>query len=185
MTLDPWENTQQSMLKIEDARPEDVETMRTITRDSWLKIYPNEKYGITAKDIADIDWYNPEGLAKRQKEIAENGETVRTFVLKNSKNETGGFCKASKYDDHGEINAMYLRQELQGKGLGKELLQKALEWLGSDKDIKLRVVAYNSHAIEFYKKSGFQETANKVSYDGTKLPNGKELPRIEMIKQHI
>ena len=171
----------EDVFKIEDAKPEDVVALRTIVRDAWLELYPNEAYGITAEDISAIDWYAPKEIEKRKREITEMEDTVHTWVVRNSGNEAVGFCKARKADERGEIKGMYIAKELQGKGLGKGLMQKAFEWLG-DVDVRLKVVAYNLNAIEFYKKMGFKETGNKVSYDGTLLPNGKDIPRIEMMK---
>jgi ribosomal protein S18 acetylase RimI-like enzyme len=182
--MDSLRNTQEGIFNIEDAKPEDVETLRTIVRDAWLELYPNETYEIKAKDISAIDWYNPKGLARRRKEIVENQDTIHTWVIKNEKGEVVGFCKASKLDTMGEIDAMYVLQELKGRGLGKKLMQQAFEWLGPKLDIKLKVVSYNTNAIEFYRKNGFKETGNNVSYEGTKLPNGKEIPRIEMVRKH-
>lgn len=34
-------------MKIEDALPEDVEAMRTLVKNAWLELYPNDAYGIT------------------------------------------------------------------------------------------------------------------------------------------
>lgn len=170
--------------KIEDAKPEDVEAIRTIVKNSWLKLYPNEKYGITIEDLSAIDWYDPVKLDKRKKEIAENLPDIHTFVLKNKKNEVVGFCIALKLDDFGEIEGMYVVPELQGMGLGKKLMKRAFGWIGPEIDIVLKVVAYNTHAIGFYKKMGFKETGNKVIFTGTQLPSGIEIPRIEMMKLH-
>ncbi len=185
MSLDELKNKQQGIFKIEDAKPEDVETLRTIVRDAWLELYPNKKYGITTEDISSIDWYNPQGLERRRKEITENSDTIHTWVLKDKKDQVVGFCKVSKYKDHGEIKAMYVLKELQGRGLGQKLIEKAFEWLGFDKNIRLKVVSYNSNAIGFYKKMGFKETKNEVLYEETQIPNGKEIPRIEMIRKAI
>ena len=175
------------LFKIVDAKPEDVEAMRTIVRDAWLELYPNEQYGITREDIAVIDFHKPEDLEKRRRDIIEKLDRAHTWVLRNDKGEIGGFCKAFKFGkigNFGEINGMYVLKEIQGKGLGKKLIQKAFEWIGPDLDIKLTVVVYNTNAIEFYKKMGFKETENKVDYDGTELPGGKDIPRIEMLKHH-
>lgn len=169
-------------LRIEDAKPEDVEAMRAIVKYWWTELYPNEQYGITKEDLIAIDWFNPEYLEKRRREIAENIDAIHNFVLRDGKNEVVGFCIVSKHENCGEIEAVYLIKGLEGKGLGKKLMQKGLEWLGGEKDIKLNVVKYNFHAIEFYKKMGFYETTNKVVWDGTKLPSGKEIPRIEMLR---
>lgn len=169
--------------RIEDAKPEDVEAMRSIVRDAWVALYPNEKYGVTAEDILAIDWYKPEGIERSKKNIIENLDTMRTWVLKDSENKIVGFCKVEKFAHYGEVDSMYVIPEHKGKGLGKKLMDKAFEWLGSEQDIILKVVSYNSRAIEFYKKMGFKETGKDVTYRGTKLPSGIDIPRIEMIKQ--
>ena len=177
-------DTQENTFNIEDARPEDVEAFRSIVKTWWLEIYPNKNYDISVEDISAIDWHDPEGLANRRKEIIENQDTIHTWVAKNNQGLIVGFCKATKLDNLGEIDALYVLKELQGKGLGRKLMEKALTWLGLDSDIKLKVVAYNTHAIEFYRKFGFKEIGKETSYKGTHLPNGKEIPRIEMIKLH-
>ena len=69
MTMDSLKNTKEGIFNIEDAKPEDVEAIRNIIRSSWLELYPNETYGITAEDISAIDWFNAESLSKRRKEI--------------------------------------------------------------------------------------------------------------------
>ena len=172
----------EDLFKIEDARPEDVVRIRSIIRDSWLKIYPNEDYGIKVEDIAAIDWFNNESLEVRRKEIIEKTDSVHIFVVKNDKKDVVAFCKVLKHDDCGEIDAIYIVPEFQRKEIGQKLIRKAFEWLGPDLDIKLVVVKYNYHAIEFYKKFGFKETTKKVIYDGTQLQSGKEIPRIEMVR---
>lgn len=120
-------------------------------------------------------------MVKRKNELVES-KNKHTWVLKNDKGEVVGFCKVTKLGATGEINAMYTLPGYEGKGVGKRLMEKSLEWLGAGSDIKLKVVAYNTNAISFYKKFGFQETETKIDYGGTQLPSGKEIPRIEMVK---
>ena len=189
MAMDELKNTQESgNFNIEDAKPEDVERIRAIARDAWVEIYPNEAHGIERADIEAIDWFNEDELEKRRKKIREGKEDTHTWVVKDEKGNVVGFCKVSKdghkTDTEGqrEIDAMYVEKQLQGKGLGKKLMHKALQWLGTDADIRLEVVSYNSNAINFYKGFGFQETANPVSDKRTQLPSKKQIPRIVMIK---
>jgi GNAT superfamily N-acetyltransferase len=189
MVMDELKNTQErGDFTIEDAKPEDIEKIRTIARDAWLEIYPNETYGITREDIEAIGWFDPMGLKRRRKEIRENRDTIRVWVVKDDKDNVVGFCKVSKdghktdTEEQREIDAMYVVKELQGKGLGKKLMQKAMEWLGTDGNIRLEVVSYNNNAINFYKGFGFQETALPVSDKRTQLPSKKQIPRIVMIK---
>ena len=58
----------------------------------------------------------------------------------------------------------------------------ALDWLGTEKDIKLVVVSYNKGALGFYEKMGFQRSTAEVPLASTQLPTGKCIRRIEMIK---
>ncbi len=173
--------------RIEDAKVEDVEAMRAIVKYWWIELYPNEEYGITKEDVSAIDFFSPEYLAKRKEEIkkgiTEDGDETHDFVLKNDKDEVVGFCIVLKNENYQELEAVYLTKEMQGKGFAKRLMQKGFEWLRKDRDIIVKVVAYNSRAIEFYKKMGFKETMNKVIHTGTQLPSRKEIPRIEMVKQ--
>jgi ribosomal protein S18 acetylase RimI-like enzyme len=172
-----------SDFEIKDAKPEDVEDMRRIVKNAWLELYPNETYGITRGDIQSIDWHNPAKLDKHKAEILENQGNAHNFVIKNTDDEIVGFCKVLKSDVQGEIDAMYVLPELQGKGLGKRLMDRAFEWIGPNLDIVLKVVAYNDNAIGFYKRMGFEVTKNKVVYTGTQIPCGKEIPRIEMLRK--
>lgn len=186
MTMDTLKNTHESLFRIEDAKPEDVEAIRAIVIAAWLEIYPNEKYGITREDIAAIDWRKPD--EKRRRKIAEGKDNTHTWVLKDDKGNIVGFCEVSKdgyktgTEGQREIDAMYVAKELQGTGQGKKFMQKALEWLDTDGDIRLEVVSYNTNAINFYKKFGFQETTNPVSDKRTQLPSGKQIPRIVMVR---
>jgi len=189
MSMDTLKNPQEGGdFKIEDAKPEDVKRIREIARDAWVEIYPNETHGIDRGDIEVIDWFNEDELEKRRKKIREGKEDAHTWVLKDEKGDVVGFCKVSK-DGHKtgtegqrEIDAMYVVKELHGRGLGKKLMEKALEWLGTDGDIRLEVVSYNSNAINFYKRFGFKETDLPVSDKRTQLPSKKQIPRIVMLK---
>ena len=82
--------------KIKDARPEDVKVLRAIVKDAWIRIYPSEKFGINVEDIEKVDWFNPQGLERRRREIIEDRKTIRVFVLKDEKNKIVGFSKIFK-----------------------------------------------------------------------------------------
>lgn len=180
------ENLEKREYKIEDARPEDVEKIRMIARDWWIKLYPNEEFGITREDIEAIDWLNPEQMERRRRKILED-DNFHAWVLKDEGNNVIGFCQVSKNSNRsakgeGEIVAMYLVSELQGKGLGRKLMETAFAWLGDERDLILEVVSYNTNAINFYKKFGFVETDRPVSGKRTQLPSGKQIPRIVMLR---
>jgi len=178
------ENLEKIEYKIDDARPEDVEKMRMIARNWWVSLYPNEKFGITREDIEAVDWFNADQIEKRRRRISEDGN-FHAWVLKDKEGNIIGFCQVTKkgrQEDQKEIEAMYIVSEFKSKGLGRKLMDCALDWLGSDGDIALEVVSYNKNAIDFYKKFGFVETNWPVGDKRTKLPSGKKIPRIVMVR---
>jgi hypothetical protein len=56
--------------------------------------------------------------------------------------------------------------------------------LGSAKDVSVNVAAYNQKAIGFYERMGFVKT-NKANVcdPASRLPSGKIIPEIEMVKK--
>ena len=50
------------------------------------------------------------------------------------------------------VSNMHKFEAGKGNGIGKQLMVKALKWLGSNSKITLEVVVYNEKAINFYKK---------------------------------
>ena len=69
-----------------------------------------------------------------------------------------GQCRDEDVQDAGEIFAIYVLQEYQGRGIGSALMQAALDQLAYDR-IVLWVLQGNEKAIRFYQKCGF-------SFDG-------------------
>jgi ribosomal protein S18 acetylase RimI-like enzyme len=175
--------------RIEGAMPEDVRAMRTLVREAWLELYPNERYGISREDIEEIDWFNLMGMEKQRKDL-EN-PNIRVWVARDTKDKTIGFCKASRnVAEDGdvrdrEIEAIYVTTAHKKSGVGGRLIKRALRWLGTDSYIKLEVVRYNLNAINFYKKFGFEETENKVSNKSTQLPSGKHVQRVVMVRKGL
>lgn len=94
-----------------------------------------------------------------------------------------GFLYAKKNENENAIQAIYVLPDVQGMGVGKKLIGVALEWLGQNKPVSLSVVKYNTQAISFYKKLGFEEDGNVPPSPASKLPSGKEMPEIKMIRR--
>jgi ribosomal protein S18 acetylase RimI-like enzyme len=61
-----------------------------------------------------------------------------------------------------EIDWLIVAPEHQGKGAARLLMERALDWIGRDKEVKLGVIHYNARAIAFYKKLGFEDTGRIV-----------------------
>ncbi|MFE3573370.1 GNAT family N-acetyltransferase [Lysinibacillus sp. NPDC059133] len=90
--------------------------------------------------------------------------------------ETAGYLKVNVNeaqseqmgDESLEIERIYIRNKYQGKGLGKHLINKAMEIAVAQnkKSIWLGVWEKNDNALGFYKKIGFIQTGAHSFYMG-------------------
>jgi len=172
-------------VKIIASIPDDVYRIREIQRIVWLDIYPNKKAGITREDI-ELKFRNDNtkegrGVIEKKKEKYDN-PNIHILVAKEDEIIIG-FIIASKENEN-RINAIYILPEFQGQGIGRSLMSQALDWLGAEKDIYLNVASYNNQAIGFYEKFSFVKTDREGALDNAaKLPSGKIIPEVEMIRQ--
>lgn len=165
--------------------PNDVYGIHEVQRITWLKTYPSSKEGITTEDI--IRKFNIDKTSEGKKKIEER---KKKYEDKNSgiwvaeaNGNIVGFCMAIREGKHNRVGAIYVLPTYQSKGLGKQLIEKALTWLGDKKDIFINVAKYNRQAINFYNKFGFVVTGKEGALDSAaKLPSGKFIPEIELVK---
>ena len=173
-------------IKIRLSLPNDVYEIRQVQRITWLNTYPNTEIGITAEDIHqkfEID-KTAEGQQKlKEKMKGYQDKNINRWVAED-KGHIVAFCIATKAEKHHRINAIYVLPDYQRQGLGKQLLNLAFAWLGDKKDIFLNAASYNQPAINFYHQQGFIETDTKIPLDNlTKLPSGKYIPEVELVKK--
>ena len=96
-------------------------------------------------------------------------DTLNYFVLKNSDEDIIGFLECSVVLDEAEIFDIGVKQEFQGKGLSKILMNFLFE-LCKEKKVRtifLEVNRTNSKAISLYSKYGFQEYSLRKKYYGS------------------
>ncbi|HEX9804290.1 MAG TPA: GNAT family N-acetyltransferase [Candidatus Dojkabacteria bacterium] len=173
-------------LKIELAKPADAEEVYELFKTTWLDTYVNEKHGITKEDI--LSKY-PESKRKStivkyakfyenmNKDI-EKSETV-VWLAKNDSQVVGLVSIDRKVPI--QIGAVYVLPEFQRQGIGKQLIEYILKFLGN-KVITINVASYNERAIKFYEKYGF-EVHNIIKDSSGELPTGKIIPEVQMIKK--
>lgn len=176
-----FEKRENLKIEILDAAPEDARKIIAVQKEIWLATYPNEEYGITIEDINSIDWEDSNRIARWQKNIVENTETNKIWVAKEG-DKIVGFCSAIKGKERNRVATIYVLPEYQKGGIGQNLMQKALEWLGTEKDIIVSTAKYNSGAIDFYRKSGFLEEKEVPHSLCWHFLSGKLIPEIEMTK---
>ena len=173
-------------ITIERALPEDAEAISELLRQTWLATYPNVEAGITEEDIRlRTDGENgeriPQNIENWRKRIETNNGSIAVFVARTD-GKVVGMAAPDIIDGKRRIGAIYVLPETQSKGVGSQLMQKALEWHGDKEDIYLFVASYNQRAIDFYKSFGFEQTHRAVVDEGNVYGN-THIPEIEMIRK--
>ena len=85
--------------------------------------------------------------------VAKEGERVIGFV--------GFGDHGPEEPDMGEVFALYVLPEYHGTGVGRQLMDAALEKLASYPHICLWLVKGNARALRFYEKCGFHLTGEE------------------------
>ena len=173
-------------IDIREACPDDANSMREVQRHTWIVTYPNETYGITKEDIEARFREDPE-TARERRERRRQSVCTAPFHSWVALEETGiiGFCIVKQDDQENFLQALYVLPGFQSQGVGKRLLQTALDWLGSEKEVVLNVASYNEKAIAFYRAFGFVSKGSVVSAEALLLPSGVRLPEIRMVRKGL
>jgi predicted GNAT family N-acyltransferase len=115
----------------------------------WEKYY-NLRYEILRKP-----WNQPVTSTKDEAEnisvhllmMDENGEAVAAGRLQlNSK-------------DEGQIRSMAVREDMQGKGLGKKIIER-IEEIAREKKLKRITLDARINAVKFYERNGYRVVAD-------------------------
>ena len=169
-------------IKISQAVPEDASGIRDVQRDAWIATYPNEEYGIMREDVEAKNW-GDERVERWKKRIEELGNERRIWSAK-ERNKVVGFCVAAKGIDSGQIEALYISPEYQGRHVGSNLMKEAVAWLNPEHDAIVEVAKYNEKAISFYKAFGFEgeEDITDPAFVAH-LASGKVIPEVRMTRK--
>lgn len=168
------------MVQIYKAQIDDAEGILYVHQATWLSTYPNKDEGITQEDIAHkVATFTKEGWEKR----LEPSSSKQILVAKN-KMSVIGFAVGVKEDGgQNKIGAMYVIAEFQHLGIGSQLMNELLKWLGDENDCYTNVVAYNKPAIAFYEKYGFTYFRDDREDEWLQFPSGNIMKGIHLIRR--
>ena len=164
----------QSGYSIRPAVIDDVEAIRRMQAQSWLDTYGNDEVGATREWLAEetASWFTDEALAHSREHLgacfANPDHFYRVGLL--SDEIVGLLHLATNEDGTKHLWGLYTAQKTHGTGLAQELMALANEWIG-DNEVDLEVVTYNTRAIRFYEKNGFEIIPGENELFKGKLPN--------------
>ena len=149
-----------NMIEISQTKPSEIIDLQKISKETFVEAFSNEN------SDENMQKYLEENLSIQQL-TNELLNSESSFYFARIKEKIIGYLKINfgkaqtdfKEDDSIEIERVYVNEEFQGKNVGQNLLNKAIEicieknaqslWLG--------VWERNYKAIRFYQKNGFVE----------------------------
>lgn len=97
---------------------------------------------------------------RKQKLLAKGGtDRIRVDLVSAGLDKPSvAYCISTVSDDAvGEIDSLYVNEDLRGQGVGSELMRRALAWLDSKKVTAkiVSVMSDNDEALAFYRRFNF------------------------------
>jgi ribosomal protein S18 acetylase RimI-like enzyme len=148
-------------IPIREATAADIANIAQVHVNSWRETYP----GIVSAEF--LQNLTAEKMVERwEKALRETQSPWKTFVVEEG-GTIKGFVKVGKsrkpeFVYNGEIYALYLLKEVQGRGLGRALFQKAIgNFMQEGISSMYLWVLKDNPTIEFYRHMGGKEIARQ------------------------
>jgi GNAT superfamily N-acetyltransferase len=148
----------------------DTKAILDMCQPIYAAVYPNSKYGL-----------KPEHFSKTVFESQTRFDYFATMLSNNdrqcayvavSDDQIIGSISIERLPDSYEMHKFYVRQDFRGRGVGKQLFSKALEFATENLPIRGNAAETNKTAIDMYLRWGF----HLVPEDGVKLRHWPEWP---------
>lgn len=136
-------------IQIRDMFPEDIDGKAYVHWKSWQETYP----GLV--DAGYLSRMTPEKCLEIARRWPDN------IIVAELDGKIVGFsgygpCRNPGYDGFGEVFAIYILKEAQGLGIGRMLMDAAMEKLNDFDSIIIWVLKGNDRAFGFYEHYGFR-----------------------------
>jgi GNAT superfamily N-acetyltransferase len=174
-----FEQIREPRIEVSPAEASDLQPLVDIEEAVSMQKYPNPKVGITPEDIRAIGW-GKEREAKYRERFLQNPD-ANIWVAKEN-DQVVGYTAAIKNRNSHRIWKLYVTSDKQHQGIGDKLLAQAEEWLGSDEPIWLGIASYDTEALEFYTKHGYEPAGIRPEVQTTVHATGKVIHETLLVK---
>jgi ribosomal protein S18 acetylase RimI-like enzyme len=155
------------MILIEEPSRDDAVEIFFVQRQTWHESY--------------IDYLSHEEIEKRftdsPKRIQQIKELIEDvhnqYFIAKTKGKIIGFISLTKIPRN-KIVSLYVIEQSQGQGVGKELFQEGIKWF-KDTEIFIRVLKKNKKAQKFYEKMGAKFIRNLSPEESNDIGLGVEM----------
>lgn len=156
----------------------DAADIARIHQESSVQTYANDRLGITREEMIEYVGSLEDTRMRWENDLRAKDPAMHVTILKIG-DRVVGFCRVRRGVDAGKVEMLYLDPAYAGKGMGGEIFQESLQWLGEEQPIELHVASYNSRAIRFYERFGFRKQGFAQPLV---TPAGKRIPLVAMVR---
>lgn len=154
-------------MEIREATPDDVPTVRSVARESWLKAYA-DVVPESVIEQAVAEWYADETMTR----IVGDDEQVCLVAVDDGSgdDEIVGFAHGATDNGDGDVLRLYVHPDRWHEGIGSALLdamEDRLAEMGAER-MQAMVLADNEMGKAFYEDRGFEKVGEaETQLDGT------------------
>ncbi|UPW01219.1 GNAT family N-acetyltransferase [Halorussus gelatinilyticus] len=143
-------------MDIREATPDDIPTVRSVARESWLNAYADVLPESVVEDAVSA-WYADETMTR----IVGDDEQACLVAVddRSGADEIVGFAHGATDGDEGDLLRLYVHPDRWHEGIGTALLdamEDRLTEMGADR-VQAMVLADNEMGNAFYEDRGFEK----------------------------
>lgn len=157
-----------------------MDRYRGFCQKAYEQAYPRPEHGIT-KELFSKEIFDSSYVREYFEKMFSPPNKV--WLALNKEDQIAGGIAASEYPDYIEMKGFYVDPELKGKGIGRALYDKALDF-ADGKSIQAWVYEYLDETINMYEHWGFKidKTKGKLAFNWDPWPKDVKMYAICMTK---
>lgn len=136
---------------------------REFARKSYISAYTKPELGLT-EDLFSEEVFDSARIIKYFRDLTENTEDNKTWLAIDDESDLLGVVGAHRHKDFCELKAFYVKEGLQGQGIGRALYEKVLQFAGG-MAMQLDVVNFMDQTISMYERWGFTVDTSREAFE--------------------